>query len=132
MTINMVDAINRIDEKFLRKDLPEFNVGDYIKMKIKVQEGDKMRLHPYEGTVIAMSGRGIKGSFTVRKISFGEGVEKVFPLNSPVIESISIVSKGLVKRAKLYYLRGATGKKSRIQTQQQSTSVPSAPEAVTA
>ena len=101
----------------MRTDLPEFNVGDTIKMKIKVQEADKVRLHPFEGTVISKTGRGIRGTFTVRKISFGEGVERIFPLNSPVIESLKVVSKGEVKRAKLYYLRGQEGRKSRVKQQ---------------
>jgi large subunit ribosomal protein L19 len=114
MVAPAVTTINALDSKFLRKDLPKINVGDFIKMKIKVKEADKMRIHPFEGTVIKLTGKGLKSSFTVRKVSFGEGVERIFPLNSPVIESIQIVSKGVTKRARLYYLRDRVGKKSRL------------------
>ncbi len=114
MVASIQDKIRLIDSSHLRKDLPEFKVGDTVKMKIKVQEADKVRLHPFEGTVIRKTGKGIRGSFTVRKISFGEGVERIFPTHSPVIESLEIVNKGVVKRAKLYYLRGRVGKKTRV------------------
>ena len=96
----------------------EFEVGDTVKMKVKVQEADKVRLHPFEGTIIRKTGRGVKGTFTVRKISFGEGVERIFPLHSPVIDSLKITSKGVVKRSKLYYLRGRVGKATRIKRRQ--------------
>ena len=85
---------------------------------VKVLEGDKSRLHPFEGTVIAKTGRGLRATFIVRKISFGEGVERCFPLHSPVIESLKVVSKGIVKRSKLYYLRNRTGKAARVKRQQ--------------
>ena len=119
MVASMIDKINIIEEKHIRKNLPEFNVGDVVKMKIKVTEADKVRLHPFEGTVIKKTGKGFKGSFTVRKISFGEGVERIFPLHSPVIESLEVVSRGIIKRAKLYYLRDRLGKKARVQKEQQ-------------
>ena len=112
--VSALEKIKSIEEKFTKKDLPDFNVGDTIKMKIKVAEADKIRLHPFEGTVISKSSRGVKSSFTVRKISFGEGVERIFPLYSPVIESLKVVNKGIVKRAKLYYLRQRGGKSARI------------------
>ena len=83
-------------------------------MKVKVQEADKVRLHPFEGTIIRKTGRGIKATFTVRKISFGEGVERTFPTHSPLIEKIDILSKGHVNRARLYYLRDRIGKKARV------------------
>ena len=102
----------------IRADLPKVSVGDTIKMRIKVKEADKVRIHPFEGTVIKMGGQGISESFTVRKISFGEGVERTFPINSPVIEKIEIISKGLIKRAKLYYLRDRLGKSARVQVDQ--------------
>ncbi len=102
----------------IRKDLPVVSVGDTIKMKIKVKEADKVRIHPFEGTVIKTSGRGVAAAFTVRKISFGEGVERTFPVNSPVIDKIEIVSKGVIKRAKLYYLRDRLGKQARVKVQQ--------------
>lgn len=111
-----IEKLRKFESGFLRKDIPAFNVGDTIRMKVKVQEADKVRLHPWEGMVIAKRGTGIKEVFTVRKISFGEGVEKTFPINSPVIDSIKVVSKGKVKRAKLFYLRDRSGKSARIET----------------
>ena len=124
----MVSAINKIkivEEKFMKKDLPDFNIGDTIKMKIKVTEADKVRLHPLEGTVISKTNRGLRSTFTVRKVSFGEGVERIFPLYSPVIESLKVVSKGTVKRAKLYYLRERTGKSARVKKELTTPSVSS-------
>ncbi len=106
-----------ISDKYLRQ-VPEFSIGDTVSMMIKAAEGDKVRLHPFEGLVIAKNGRGIHASFTVRKISFGEGVERVFPVHSPVIESIKVVSRGVVTHSKLYYLRNKSGKESRIKIQQ--------------
>ncbi len=119
MVMNIAETIKNIEQKYVRKDLPEFKVGDTIKMRIKVQEADKVRLHPFEGTVIRKTGRGLKGTFTVRKISFGEGVERIFPLSSPVIESLKVVSKGKVNRAKIYYLRYDSSKKHRVKKEQQ-------------
>ncbi|NLE65632.1 MAG: 50S ribosomal protein L19, partial [Elusimicrobia bacterium] len=88
-----IAKLSSFEEKFVRKDLPSFEIGDTVKMKVKVQEADKTRLHPWEGTVIARRGTGIKETFTVRKISFGEGVERVFPIHSPVIASLQVVAK---------------------------------------
>ncbi len=110
-----LEKMKLIEDQFLRKDFPEFNPGDVVKMKLKVKEADKIRLHSFEGTVIRKTGGGLNGTFTVRKVSFGEGVEKVFPLNSPVIDSIQIVSKGKTNRSKLYYLRGRVGKASKVE-----------------
>lgn len=115
--------IQDINEKSLRTQLPDFKVGDTVKMKIKVREADKVRLHPFEGTVISKTGRGLKGTFTVRKVTFGEGVERIFPIHSPVIDSLQVVSKGVAERSKLYYLRGRTGKAARIKKDQQSVAV---------
>ena len=112
------EIIRKIDQKQLKSDVPDFNVGDTVKMKIKVQEADKVRVHPFEGTVIKKTGRGLNATFTVRKISFGEGVERVFPLHSPVIDSLKVVSKGVVKRSKLYYLRNRVGKSARVKREQ--------------
>ena len=120
MSTNVGSKISQIDQKYLRKDLPEFEVGDTIKMKVKVQEADKVRLHPYEGTVISKTGRGLKATFTVRKIAFGEGVERIFPIHSPVIESLSVIARGDVKRAKLYYLRNRVGKAAKVDIQHES------------
>ena len=118
MIASSVEKIASIGEKSIRRDLPNFDVGDTIKMKIKVREADKIRIHPFEGTVIKKTGSGLAAAFTVRKISFGEGVERTFPIHSPVIDKIEVVSKGIVKRAKLYYLRDRLGKKARVQVDQ--------------
>ena len=96
------------------KKIPEFRPGDTLRVGVKVVEGERTRVQNYEGVCIARSNRGMGSSFTVRKISFGEGVERVFPLYSPNIDSIDVVRKGVVRRAKLYYLRGRTGKSARI------------------
>ncbi|NVD43991.1 50S ribosomal protein L19 [Qipengyuania atrilutea] len=96
------------------KDIPEFRAGDTIRVGVRVVEGDRTRTQNFEGVCIARSNRGINSNFTVRKMSFGEGVERVFPLYSPNVESIDVVRRGIVRRAKLYYLRGRTGKRARI------------------
>src|ERR1043166_2787757 len=96
------------------KDIPDFAPGDTVIVNVKVREGERTRVQAYEGLCIARSGGGINESFTVRKISYGEGVERVFPLYSPMIDSIKLVRRGKVRRAKLYYLRGLRGKKARI------------------
>jgi large subunit ribosomal protein L19 len=118
MIASSIEKIASISDKSIRKDIPAFNVGDTVKMKIKVQEADKIRIHPFEGTVIKKTGAGIAAAFTVRKISFGEGVERTFPVNSPVIDKIEVVARGVIKRAKLYYLRDRLGKKARVQIDQ--------------
>jgi large subunit ribosomal protein L19 len=96
------------------KKIPEFRPGDTIKVGVKVVEGERTRVQSFEGVCIARANRGMGSSFTVRKISFGEGVERVFPLYSPNVDSIDVVRRGVVRRAKLYYLRGRTGKSARI------------------
>lgn len=96
------------------KNIPAFRAGDTIKVGVKVIEGERSRVQFYEGVCIARSNRGMGSNFTVRKMSFGEGVERVFPLYSPNVDSIEVVRRGVVRRAKLYYLRGLTGKKARI------------------
>lgn len=96
------------------KKIPEFRPGDTVRVGVKVIEGERTRVQAYEGVCIARANKGMGSSFTVRKISFGEGVERVFPLYSPNVESITVVRKGVVRRAKLYYLRGRTGKRARI------------------
>ena len=97
-----------------QRPIPEFRPGDTLKVGVKVVEGDRTRVQAYEGVCIARSNKGMGSSFTVRKMSFGEGVERVFPLYSPNIDSIEVVRRGVVRRAKLYYLRGRTGKSARI------------------
>ena len=96
------------------KEIPDFGPGDTVIVNVKVVEGERSRLQAYEGVCIARAGAGINQSFTVRKISYGEGVERVFPLYSPMVDSIKVVRRGKVRRAKLYYLRGLRGKKARI------------------
>ena len=96
------------------KEIPTFRPGDTVRVGVKVIEGERTRVQAYEGVCIARSNRGFNSNFTVRKISFGEGVERVFPLYSPNIDSITVVRRGVVRRAKLYYLRGRTGKRARI------------------
>jgi large subunit ribosomal protein L19 len=96
------------------KKIPEFRPGDTLRVGVKVVEGDRTRVQAFEGVCIARANKGMGSSFTVRKISFGEGVERVFPLYSPNVETIDVVRRGVVRRAKLYYLRGRTGKAARI------------------
>lgn len=96
------------------KEIPDFRAGDTVRVGVRVVEGQRTRVQNFEGVVIARSNRSINSNFTVRKISFGEGVERVFPLYSPNIDSITVVRRGVVRRAKLYYLRGRTGKSARI------------------
>ena len=96
------------------KKIPEFRPGDTVRVGVKVVEGERTRVQAYEGVCIARANKGMGSNFTVRKISFGEGVERVFPLFSPNIDSIEVVRRGVVRRAKLYYLRGRTGKSARI------------------
>jgi len=128
--ISNIEKVESFNSTQLRKDHPHFNVGDTIKMKIKVKEAEKVRVHPFEGTVIKKTGRGIAEAFTVRKVSFGEGVERTFPINSPVIEKIEVVAKGLVKRSKLYYLRDRLGKSAKVKVDQTKVKVEAQPVAV--
>ena len=101
------------------KKIPDFQAGDTLQVNVKVKEGERTRVQAYEGVCIARSGGGLNESFTVRKISYGEGVERVFPVYTPAIESIDVVRRGKVRRAKLYYLRGRTGKSARITEKQE-------------
>ena len=105
------EAIGALSEG---REIPQFRPGDTLRVGVKVVEGTRTRVQNYEGVCIARSNRGMGSNFTVRKISFGEGVERVFPLYSPNIDSITVVRRGVVRRAKLYYLRGRTGKRARI------------------
>lgn len=109
-----MDKIKLIEGDYTKKDMPKFNIGDTIKIMTRIPEGDRVRLHPFEGVVIAKNGSGIKTTFTVRKVSFGEGIERVFPLYSPAIENIRVTHSGKVNRSKLYYLRGKIGKGTKI------------------
>ncbi|MBO4539528.1 MAG: 50S ribosomal protein L19 [Clostridia bacterium] len=110
----MANLIDLIEKEGMRTDLPDFRVGDSVKVYVKVVEGNKERLQAFDGIVIARRNGSIRETFTVRKISYGVGVERTFPLHSPKIDHIEIVRKGKVKRAKLYYLRGRTGKAAKV------------------
>jgi len=115
-----MDKIKLIESEYAKKEVPQFNVGDTIKVLVKIPEApDKVRLHPFEGVVIAKHGTGMRTSFTVRRVSYGEGIERVFPLYSPSIERIEVSRHGKVKRAKLYYLRSKVGKRAtKIESQE--------------
>ena len=108
------NIIKALEEEQLKQDVPAFAPGDTVVVQVKVKEGDKTRLQAYEGVVIAKRNRGLHSSFTVRKISNGEGVERVFQTHSPMIDSITLKRRGAVRRAKLYYLRDRSGKSARI------------------
>ncbi|MFC0284672.1 50S ribosomal protein L19 [Camelimonas abortus] len=114
--MNIIEQLDReqIARLSAERAIPEFQPGDTLQVNVKVREGDRTRVQAYEGVCIARSGGGINESFTVRKISYGEGVERVFPLYSPIIDSIKVVRRGKVRRAKLYYLRDRRGKAARI------------------
>ena len=103
-----------------REDLPEFRPGDTVRVQVRVREGDKERLQAFEGVVIRRKGGGVNETFTVRKVSNGVGVERIFPLHSPVVSTIDVVREGRVRRAKLYYLRNLSGKAARIRERQRS------------
>lgn len=108
-----MDKLKEIEKEYTSKEVPDFGVGDTVRVLIKLPEGpDKTRLHPFEGVVIAKKGSGTKANFTVRKVSYGEGIERVFPLYAPSIERIELIRSGKVKRAKLYYLRSKIGKRA--------------------
>ena len=103
-----------IDQQSLREDIPDFAPGDTVKVHVKIVEGEKERIQPFEGIVIRKKGGGIRSTFTVRKVSYGVGVERIFPVHSPRIEHIDVLSRAKVRRAKLFYLRGLKGKAARI------------------
>ena len=109
-------VIQKLEERGLRKDLPEFRVGDTLRVHVKVVEGEKERLQSFEGVVIKMNRGGSRTTFTVRKVSYGVGVERIFPLHSQRIEKIQVLSHSKVRRAKLYYLRGRSGKAARLES----------------
>ncbi len=114
--MNLIQTLEKeqIEKLSAGKDIPDFGPGDTVLVNVKVVEGDKTRVQAYEGVCIGRAGSGLHENFTVRKISYGEGVERAFPLYSPMIDSIRVVRRGKVRRAKLYYLRGLRGKKARI------------------
>jgi large subunit ribosomal protein L19 len=113
----MNSVIQKIEDRALRKDLlPEFRVGDTVRLQVRVVEGEKERIQPFEGLVIKISRGGNRANFTVRKVSYGIGVERIFPFHSPRVEKVQVLSRGKVRRAKLYYLRKLSGKAARIET----------------
>lgn len=107
-------TLDPVDAASLRDDIPEFRAGDTVKVHVKVVEGNKTRVQVFQGVVIARSGSGASETYTVRKVSYGVGVERTFPLHSPIVEKIEVVTRGDVRRAKLYYLRGLRGKAAKI------------------
>ena len=110
----MNEIIRSIENAQLRTDIPKFNIGDTVKVQVKVVEGNRERLQAFEGTVIAMRNGGVRETFTVRRVSYGIGVERTFPLHSPRVDSITVTRKGKVRRAKLYYLRQRSGKAAKV------------------
>ncbi len=112
--MNIIEQLEKEHMEELGKTVPDFAPGDTVKVNVKVKEGDRERIQAFEGVCIARKGGGLNESFTVRKISFGEGVERVFPIYSPLVDSIEVVRRGKVRRAKLYYLRERRGKSARI------------------
>ena len=112
-----MDALKTIAADSLKNELPEFGIGDTVKVSVNIREGDKERIQMFEGTVIARKGSGVGETFTVRRVSYGVGVERVFPLHSPNVKNIVVVRKGRVRRAKLYYLRDRVGKAAKVKSQ---------------
>jgi large subunit ribosomal protein L19 len=127
--MNLIQQLEQEQIARLAKTIPVFQPGDTVIVNVKVKEGERTRVQAYEGVCIARSGGGLHESFTVRKISYGEGVERVFPLYSPLVESIKVVRRGAVRRAKLYYLRDRRGKSARIaERAEKKTETPAAAE----
>ncbi len=124
--MNVIEQLQKeeADRLAANRSIPEFQPGDTVRVNVKIKEGERERVQAYEGVCIARQGSGINESFTVRKISFGEGVERVFPLYSPSIESIEVKRRGVVRRAKLYYLRDRRGKSARIAERQMAAGGP--------
>ena len=110
----MSTIIDQIEKEQLRNDITSFNIGDTVRVMYKVKEGDKERIQAYEGVVIGKKGSSIRETFTVRRISFGIGVERTFPVHSPRIEKVVVIRKGKVKRAKIYYIRNLSGKAAKV------------------
>lgn len=109
-----MNPIQLVEQPQLRDGIPDFGPGDTVRVDFKIREGNKTRVQPFEGVVIAIRKRGLGSTFTVRRISFGYGVERIFPFHSPLIEGVQVLRRGRVRRAKLYYLRALKGKKARI------------------
>ncbi len=112
-----MDALKIIAESSIKKELPEFNIGDTVRVHVNIREGERERIQMFEGTVIARRGSGISETFTVRRVSYGVGVERVFPIHSPNVKGLDVVRKGRVRRSKLYYLRNRVGKAAKVKEQ---------------
>jgi large subunit ribosomal protein L19 len=109
-----MDLLRAVDNSQVRTDLPRFRPGDTVRVHVKIKEGDKYRIQVFEGVVIVQKNNGISSTFTVRKVSFGYGIERIFPMHSPIIEKLEVMKSGKVRRARLYYLRGRRGKAARL------------------
>ncbi|MBN9376468.1 MAG: 50S ribosomal protein L19 [Cellulomonas sp.] len=114
-------TLDSLDAASLRDDVPDFRPGDTVKVNVKVVEGNRSRIQAFQGVVIARQGSGVRETFTVRKISFGVGVERTFPVHTPTVDSVEVVTRGDVRRAKLYYLRNLRGKKAKIKERRETT-----------
>lgn len=112
-----MDAMKIITEGMIKEDRPEFNVGDTVRVSVRIKEGERERIQAFEGTVIAKKHGGVAENFTVRRTAYGVGIERVFPVNSPFVEKVEVVRKGRVRRAKLFYLRERTGKAAKVKEQ---------------
>ena len=111
-----MDALKLMTEGMIKENKPEFNVGDTVRVSVRIKEGDRERIQAFEGTVIAKKHGGVAETFTVRRVAYGVGIERVFPINSPFVEKVTVVRKGKVRRAKLFYLRGRTGKAAKVKS----------------
>ena len=111
-----MDALKIISEGSIKAEKPLFNVGDTVRVDVRIKEGERERIQAFEGTVIAKKHGGVAETFTVRRVSYGVGIERVFPINSPFVEKVTVVRKGKVRRAKLFYLRGRTGKAAKVKS----------------
>ncbi len=112
-----MNALEQISKSSMKENVPELNVGDTVKVHVRIKEGDKSRIQVFEGTIIAKKHGGINETFTVRRVAHGCGIERVFPVHSPSVDKVEIVRKGVVRRAKLYYLRGRVGKAAKVKAQ---------------
>lgn len=112
-----MNALKLITEDSIKKELPEFNIGDTVRVHVNIREGERERIQMFEGTVIARKGSGVAETFTVRRVSYGVGVERVFPIHSPNVQGVDVIRKGRVRRSKLYYLRGRVGKAAKVKEQ---------------
>lgn len=112
-----MDALKTMTEGMIKTEKPKFDVGDTVRVDVRIKEGDKERIQAFEGTVIAKKHGGISETFTVRRVAYGVGVERVFPVNSPFVENVTVIRTGKVRRAKLFYLRARTGKAAKVKAQ---------------